>query len=202
MNFPSKLVEQAVDEISKLPGIGKKTAFRLVMHLLKEDVTHTVKLSEALTNLRQNIKYCSNCHSISDNELCNVCSSHHRDHQQICVVQETKDVLVVENTGQYQGTYHVLGGLIAPIDGIGPEELNIATLVERVKRDQVKEVILALSASMEGDTTAFYIHKKLKDFHVKLTTIARGIPVGGELEFTDEITLGRSISTRVAYNFS
>lgn len=202
MDFPSKLVEQAIEEISKLPGIGKKTALRLVMHLLKEDTQQTLNLSDALVNLRKHIKYCQNCHSISDHDLCNVCVSDSRDHQLICVVQETKDVLVIENTGQYRGTYHVLGGLIKPIDGVGPDDLNINSLVERVRRDKVNEIILALSASMEGDTTAFYIHKKLKEFPVKLTTIARGIPVGGELEYTDEITLGRSITTRVTYNFS
>jgi recombination protein RecR len=200
MNFPSKLIENAVNEVSKLPGIGKKTALRLVLHLLKRDEEDTQQLTESLINLRTKIQYCQRCHNISDTSVCSICISPVRDQGVVCVVQDTRDVLAIENTSQYNGLYHVLGGVIAPIEGIGPNDLNIESLTERLKNEEVKEIILALPATMEGDTTAFYLTKKLKQFpQVKITTIARGIPVGGELEYADEITLGRSIASRVVY---
>ena len=199
MNFPSKLIEDAVNEVSKLPGIGKKSALRLVLHLLKQEEKTTLDLARALTDLRVKINYCTTCHNISDDSTCSICSGHRRDRSLICVVEDTPDVLAIENTSQYQGMYHVLGGVISPVEGIGPSELKIESLLKRIPGSEVKEVILALSPTMEGDTTAFYITKKLKDYNVKLSTIARGIPVGGELEYTDEITLGRSILSRTAY---
>lgn len=201
MEYPSKLVEQAVEEIAKLPGIGRKTALRLALHLLRQPVADTVKLSESLKLLRENIKYCKTCHIIADTEEC-TCMTMSRDISTICVVEDTPDVLAIRNTGQYNGLFHVLGGRISPMDGIGPDNVKIDTLLDRIKHpdNEVKEVILALSSTMEGDTTAFYITKLLKDTGVKITTIARGIPVGGELEFADEITLGRSIMTRTLFS--
>ncbi len=201
LQYPSKYIERAVEEISKLPGIGKKTALRLALHLLKskEDTTHA--LTTALTDLRTKTVYCQKCHNISDDAVCNICRSHRRDSSVLCLVEDTRDVLAVENTAQYTGMYHVLGGVISPINGVGPSDLNIATLITRINDPArpVKELIFALSATMEGDTTAFYLTKKLKDTGVKISTIARGISIGGELEYTDEVTLGRSILTRVAY---
>lgn len=199
MNFPSRLIEEAVNEISKLPGIGKKTALRLVLHLLKQDEKATQNLAGSLVNLRTQITYCKSCHNISDNDLCGICGSHRRDKSLLCIVEDTRDVLAIENTSQYHGLYHVLGGVISPIEGIGPTELKINTLLQRIPQSEVREVILALSPTMEGDTTAFYITKKLKEYPVKISTIARGIPIGGELEYTDEITLGRSILSRTNY---
>lgn len=203
MNIPSKLIEDAVTEISRLPGIGKKTALRLALHLLKQNEVHTEALALALTRMRQEIQYCKNCHNISDGEICEICSNKRRDQTVICVVEDIRDVLAIENTHQFQGTYHVLGGVISPIQGIGPEELTIESLMERVssspKEEPIQEIILALSATMEGDTTSFYLAKRLKDQGIKVSTIARGIPVGGELEYTDEVTLGRSIMTRINY---
>jgi len=199
MIFPSKLIEDAVNEISKLPGIGKKTALRLVLHLLKEENSTTLQLSEALVKARQNIAYCEKCHNISDTKVCAICSSHRRDLSLVCVVEDIRDVIAVENTNQYFGVYHVLGGVISPMDRIGPSDLKIDTLIHRIASGEVKELIFALSPTMEGDTTAFYITKKIKDYRVKVTTIARGIPLGGELEYADEITLGRSIVTRTVY---
>lgn len=200
MEFPSKLVERAVEEISKLPGIGKKTAMRLALHLLKQPEESTVDLSVSLKDLRENIKYCKTCHIIADTEEC-TCQTAYRDTSVICVVEDTPDVLAIRNTGQYNGLFHVLGGRISPMDGIGPENVKIESLISRIKSDdQVKEIILALSATMEGDTTAFYITKLLKDHEIKVTTITRGIPVGSELEFADEVTLGRSIATRTLFN--
>lgn len=199
MIFPSKLIEEAVNEVSKLPGIGKKTALRLVLHLLKEENTTTLKLSEALTNARQNITYCKKCHNISDTELCGICASHRREPSLVCVVEDIRDVIAIENTNQFYGHYHVLGGVISPVERVSPSDLKIDSLISRVAGGEVKEIIFALSPTMEGDTTAFYITKKLKDFPVKVTTIARGIPLGGELEYADEITLGRSIVTRTTY---
>lgn len=203
MHFSSKLIEEAVNEISKLPGIGKKTALRLVLFLLKEEKESTLTLSEALINLRTKIQYCNVCHNISDHPVCSICSSVKRDKGIICVVENLPDIIAIENTAQYFGTYHILGGVISPIEGIGPGDLNLESLIKRVKDTevQVQEIILALSSTMEGDTTSFYITKKLKDLPVKISTIARGVPVGGELEFTDEITLGRSIIRRTAYEF-
>lgn len=201
MEFSSKLIESAVNEFSKLPGIGKKTALRLVLHLLKQEEGFTQDISHALVDMRLNIKYCSKCHNISDDEICNICKSHKRDPSIICLVEDTRDVLAIENTSQYNGLYHVLGGIISPIEGIGPEDLTIDSLMERVssQNSEVKEIIFGLSPTMEGDTTAFYISKKVKPLGIKTSTIARGIPIGGELEYADEITLGRSIVSRTAY---
>jgi len=203
MQYPSKLIEDAVDEISKLPGIGKKTALRLALHLLKQDESTTEQLSEALLSLRHKTKYCKICHIISDSEEC-TCESLKKDKSLLCVVEDTPDVIAIQNTSQFFGYFHVLGGVISPIKGIGPGELNIGSLIDRVKKseEEIKEVILALSPTMEGDTTSFYIAKKLKPFNVKISTIARGIPIGGELEYTDEITLGRSIAQRLNYEIS
>jgi recombination protein RecR len=197
MQLPSKLIENAVNEIAKLPSIGKKTALRLVIHLLKQDENYTQSLSEALVKLRQEIKYCKKCYNIADEDLCQICLAKNRDQDIICVVESFKDLIAIENTGQYRGLYHVLGGLIAPIENISPEQLKIKELVQRVEHEKPKEIILALSASMEGDTTAFYISKKLTNFDVKISSLARGLPIGGELEYADEITLGRSLMTRV-----
>ncbi len=198
-NYPSKMIEQAVEEISKLPGIGKKSALRLALHLLKRPEAQSLQLAHAVVQLRTETKYCPQCHMISDGDLCGICSSHKRDESIICVVEDLRDVLAIENTGQFMGLYHVLGGIISPLSGISPGDLTIETLVARVASGKVSEVILGLSPTMEGDTTAFYLTKKLKEFPVKLSTIARGIPIGGDLEYTDEITLGRSIVGRVVY---
>lgn len=200
MNFPPKLVDNAIEEISKLPGIGKKTALRLVLHLLKQDKDATVNLSDALNRLREETQYCNTCHIISDTTDC-TCRTIKRELSVVCVVEDTPDVIAIENTAQYRGLYHVLGGVISPIEGVGPDELNIDTLINRIKDSEpkIEEVILALNPTMEGDTTAFYLTKKLKEFGVRITSIARGIPIGGELEFADEVTLGRSIMTRTIY---
>ncbi|GCC51332.1 recombination protein RecR [Chryseotalea sanaruensis] len=202
MEFPSKLIEEAVNQVSKLPGIGKKTALRLVLHLVKEKQENTFALTEALSNLRANIRYCNKCHNISDAEICSICLSHRRDQTLVCVVEDTKDVMAIENTAQYNGQYHVLGGVISPINGVGPSELKIESLVKRITdpANEVKEVILALSPTMEGDTTSFYIHKKIKELPVKISVISRGVPIGGDLEYADEITLGRSISGRTLFS--
>ena len=202
MNFSSKLLENAVNEFSSLPGIGQKTALRLVLHLLNQPQSEVEKFSSSLLVLKRDIRYCVECHNISDQEICEICSSVKRDKSLICVVEDTRDVMAIENTGQYQGGYHVMGGLISPMDGIGPADLNIESLITRVHEGGIKEVILALSATMEGDTTIFYLYKKLKDAGISISTIARGIAFGGELEYVDEITLGRSIATRVPYENS
>ncbi|ACU05226.1 MULTISPECIES: recombination mediator RecR [Pedobacter] len=202
MNFSSKLLEDAVNEFSKLPGVGQKTALRLVLHLLNKEQEEVDHFGNVLIRLRKEIKHCSVCHNISDQHTCNICTAGKREKELICVVEDTRDVMAVENTGQYFGVYHVLGGLISPMDGIGPSDLFIDSLVQRVATTPVKEVILALSATMEGDTTLFYLYKRLKDFQIPITTIARGIAFGGELEYADEITLGRSIVTRVPYQNS
>lgn len=199
MNFSSKLLENAVNEFSRLPGIGQKSALRLVLHLLNQPEQDVARFSNALTDLKNQIRYCKECHNISDQEQCEICTSLKRDRSLICVVEDTRDVMAIENTNQYQGLYHVLGGLISPMDGVGPSDLSVDTLISRVQKEEVSEVILALSATMEGDTTIFYLHKKIKDMGVKITTIARGISFGGELEYVDEVTLGRSIVTRVPY---
>ena len=201
MQYPSKLIENAVEEISRLPGIGKKTALRLALHLLKQNEKDTDQLSEALLNLRKNTKYCRICHIISDTEDC-TCETARLKSNQLCVVEDTPDVIAIQNTAQFFGYFHVLGGVISPIKGIGPGELNIDSLINRIKdpNSKIEEVILALSPTMEGDTTSFYVAKKLKPFDVKISTIARGIPIGGELEYTDEITLGRSIAQRLSYD--
>ncbi len=200
MNFPSKLVENAVNEISKLPGIGKKTALRLALYLLKESEEETLRLASSLVKLRTEIAYCQQCHNISDSTICSICANPARDRSIVCVVENTPDLLAIENTGQYQGLYHVLGGVISPIEGIGPGDLHIDSLVIRVAAlPEVKEIILAISATMEGDTTSFYLAKKLKEANLKISSIARGVPVGSELEYTDEVTLGRSIASRRQY---
>ena len=202
MNFSSKLLENAVNEFSTLPGIGQKTALRLVLHLLNQPQAEVEKFSAALTILKRDIRFCQVCYNISDQELCQICTAVKRDKSLICVVEDTRDVMAIENTGQYQGVYHVMGGLISPMDGVGPSDLNIDSLVQRVQNGGITEVILALSATMEGDTTIFYLYKKLKDSGISISTIARGIAFGGELEYVDEITLGRSIATRVPYENS
>lgn len=199
MNFSSKLLEEAVAEFAKLPGVGQKTALRLVLHLLNQDKADVEKFSAAISKLRNEIQFCRICLNISDYPVCQICSSPKRDHSIICVVEDTRDVMAIENTNQYNGVYHVLGGLISPMDGIGPTDLEVDSLVERLKANDTQEVIFALSATMEGDTTIFYLDKRLKNFEVTISTIARGIAFGGELEYVDEITLGRSIATRVPY---
>ncbi|TYZ06423.1 recombination protein RecR [Hymenobacter lutimineralis] len=199
MEFPSKLIENAVGELSKLPGIGKKTALRLALHLLKAETDTTASLAEALAKMRFEIRYCDTCHNISDTPECSICASKFRDQSTVCVVSDIRDVIAIENTAQYQGMYHVLGGVISPIEGIGPSDLTIDSLVERVTKEgsEIREVILAISPTMEGDTTAFYLSRKLRDLpELNVSTIARGIPMGGELEYADEITLGRSIVER------
>lgn len=202
MNFSSKLLENAVAEFAKLPGVGQKTALRLVLHLLNRDKQEVEQFSNAISKLRNEIQFCSVCHNISDKRVCEICSSHKRDPAIICVVEDTRDVMAIENTSQYNGMYHVLGGLISPMDGVGPGDLKVDSLVERISKGEVNEVIFALSATMEGDTTIFYLHKRLKHFNINISTIARGIAFGGELEYVDEITLGRSIITRIPYENS
>ncbi|WP_256004880.1 recombination mediator RecR [Pedobacter deserti] len=202
MNFSSKLLEDTVAEFAKLPGVGQKTALRLVLHLLGREQEEVMRFGNSIIKLKNEIKNCSVCHNIADQQVCEICASAKRDKEIICVVEDTRDVMAIENTAQYFGVYHVLGGLISPMDGIGPSDLYIDSLVQRVATTQVKEVILALSATMEGDTTLFYLYKRLKDFQIPITTIARGIAFGGELEYADEITLGRSIITRVPYENS
>lgn len=199
MNFSSKLLEDAVHEVGKLPGIGQKTALRLVLHLLRQEQSEVEQFINSISKLKAEVKHCQVCHNISDLVICEICNSNKREQDVICVVEDIRDVMAIENTNQYFGTYHVLGGLISPMDGVGPSDLTIENLVERVKNNEIKEIILALSANMEGDTTLFYIHKKLKEFNVAITTIARGIAFGGELEYADEVTLGRSILSRVPY---
>ena len=202
MEFSSKLLEKAVNEMSQLPGIGKRTALRLVLHLLKQPSEQTHYLSQALTTMRDDVKFCKNCHNISDVEVCEICSNASRNHKIICVVEDIRDVMAIENTNQFKGIYHVLGGKISPIDGVGPSQLNISTLVNKVKMGVIDEIIFALSSTMEGDTTNFYVYKQLKEFNVKTSTIARGIAVGDELEYADEVTLGRSIVQRVPFEIS
>ena len=199
MNYPSKLVENAVNEIAKLPSIGRKTALRLVLHLLKSDEMTTISLADALIRLRKDIRYCKVCSSISDQEVCSVCAGRNRERNLICVVEDTKDVLTIENTNHYRGLYHVLGGIISPMHGVGPDQINIDSLVARVAEGEVNEIILALPSTMDGETTSFYVAKKLKSFDVKISSIARGIPLGSDLEYMDELTIGRSIIRRVMY---
>lgn len=199
MEFSSKLLEKAVNEMAQLPGIGKRTALRLVLHLLKQPTEQTAFLSEALLLMRNEIKTCVSCHNISDVEVCEICANEKRNHRLICVVEDVRDVMAIENTGQFKGIYHVLGGKISPIDGVGPSQLTISSLVEKVRSGNVSEIIFALSSTMEGDTTNFYIYKQIKDFDVKTSAIARGISVGDELEYADEVTLGRSIVNRIPF---
>lgn len=202
MNFSSKILEEAVNEISHLPGIGKRTALRLVLHLLKQPKERTKHLSKALNRLVDDIKYCKKCHNLSDVDVCEICANSNRIDSIICVVEDVRDVMAIENTTQFRGLYHVLGGKISPMDGIGPHNLTIQDLVEKVKNENIAEIILALSSTIEGDTTNFYIFKQLQDTNVKISTIARGISVGNELEYTDEITLGRSIINRIPFENS
>jgi recombination protein RecR len=197
--FPSKLLENAVNEFASLPGIGRKTAFRLVMNLLRRDSEEVRRFGESIIRLHNEIRYCRICHNISDTELCNICSDERRDSSIICVVENIQDVMAIENTHQYNGLYHVLGGIISPIDGIGPSDLRIDSLEEKAGNGSVAEVIFALSTTMEGDTTNYYLYKRLSKFNIRLTTLARGVAVGDELEYTDEITLGRAINNRNAY---
>ncbi|WP_416443929.1 recombination mediator RecR [Leeuwenhoekiella sp. A16] len=202
MEFSSKLLESAVYEMSQLPGIGKRTALRLVLHLLRQSESQTTHLAQALVNLRTEIKFCKNCHNISDVELCEICANPNRDSSLVCVVEDVRDVMAIENTSQYRGHYHVLGGKISPMDGIGPNDLTIHSLVEKAKKGEIEEVIFALSSTMEGDTTNFYIFRQLEPLSVKMSTIARGIAVGDELEYADEVTLGRSILNRIPFENS
>jgi recombination protein RecR len=202
VDFSSRLIEEAVNQIARLPGIGKKTALRLVLHLVREKEEHTLQLTEALNRLRTQIRFCKTCHNISDDEECAICRSPKRDRNVICVVEDVRDVMAIENTAQYNGLYHVLGGVISPVNGIGPADLNIESLVTRLQSgpSTVNEVILALSPTLEGDTTAFYVHKRIQPTSVRVSVIARGVPVGGDLEYADEITLGRSILSRTQFS--
>ncbi len=199
MDFPSKILENTVNEISKLPSIGKRTALRLALHILKQPENHIDALADSIKNLRKKINFCSECYNLSDNEICEICLNPNRQNGELCVVEDIRDVMAIENTSQFKGRYHVLNGLISPIDGVGPADLKIDSLIEKIRGGKIKEVIFALSATMEGDTTIFYINKNLSSFEIKISTIARGIPVGDELEYTDEITLGRSILKRIPY---
>lgn len=198
MVFSSTLLENAVNEFAKLPGIGKKTALRLVLHLIKQDVNEVAQFSETIAMMRKEIKFCSRCHNISDNTLCNICSNPSRKQELLCVVENIRDVIAIESTQQFNGIYHVLGGIISPLDGIGPEQLNIDSLVQRVEKEDISEIIFALNPNIQGDTTLYYISKKIKNKPIKITTIARGIAFGGELEYADEMTLAKSISNRIS----
>lgn len=202
MNFSSKLIQDAVEQFSRLPGIGRKSALRLTLHLLKMDKNEVRDFGEAFINLRENINYCKECNNISDVDICELCSNPNREEHTVCVVEDIRDVMAIENTHQFKGKYHVLGGVISPLDGIGPDDVTIDSLVEKVAQGKIKEIILALSTTMEGDTTNFYIFKRLKDYDIKMTVIARGISVGDELEYADELTLGRSIVNRTPYENS
>ncbi|WP_423818519.1 recombination mediator RecR [Salinimicrobium sp. TIG7-5_MAKvit] len=199
MEFSSKLLEGAVNEMSQLPGIGRRTALRLVLHLLKQPESQTVALSKALVDLKTEVKFCANCHNISDTELCEICANKSRQHEVVCVVEDIRDVMAIENTSQYRGLYHVLGGKINPMEGVGPSQLTIKSLVEKARKGEIKEVIFALSSTLEGDTTNFYIFKQLEGLEIQTSTIARGISVGDELEYADEVTLGRSITNRIPF---
>ena len=202
MNFSSKLIEEAVNEFSKLPGVGKRTALRFVLHLMKLNKNEVDQFGNSFIRLRSEIRYCEKCHNVSDKNVCEVCANPHRDQSTVCVVEDIRDFMAIENTQQYRGVYHVLGGIISPMDGIGPSDLNIETLVKKAAAGEIKEVIMALSTTMEGDTTNFYIYKRLKEFNLTISTIARGISIGDELEYADEVTLGRSIVNRTLYENS
>ena len=202
MDFSSKLLENAVYEMSQLPGIGKRTALRLVLHLLNQPKEQTFRLSSALENLRNDIKFCKSCHNISDVELCEICANPKRDETLVCVVEDIRDVMAIENTSQFKGLYHVLGGKISPMEGVGPQDLTISSLVNKAKEGKIKELIFALSSTMEGDTTNFYIYKQIDGLGIRTSTIARGIAVGDELEYADEVTLGRSILNRIPFEGS
>jgi recombination protein RecR len=200
LSYPSQFLEEAVNEFSKLPGIGKKTALRLVLHILKQPAENVTHFGNTFINLRNNVKFCKQCNNISDTEICNICNNPKRDHTLICVVENVKDVMFIENTGQYTGVYHVLGGIISPMDGIGPADLKIDTLEQKVASGVASETIFALPATAEGDTTNFYLFRKLSKYGIKITTIARGVSIGDELEYTDSVTLGRSIVNRVSFD--
>ena len=202
MEFSSKLLQTAVDEVAQLPGIGRRTALRLVLHLMRQPQSQTLHLTEALQKMRQNINFCKNCHNISDSELCEICINTNRNQELVCVVEDIRDVMAIESTASFRGVYHVLGGKISPMDGIGPHDLKINSLIEKVKSGTIKELIFALSSTMEGDTTNFYIFKQIQDTDVVISTIARGISVGDELEYADEITLWRSITNRIPFELS
>lgn len=202
MEFSSKLLQTAVDEVAQLPGIGRRTALRLVLHLMRQPASQTINLTTALQAMRENIIFCKNCHNISDSELCEICINTNRSQDVVCVVEDIRDVMAVESTASFRGVYHVLGGKISPMDGVGPHDLKINSLVEKVRSGRVKELIFALSSTMEGDTTNFYIFKQIQDTKVVISTIARGISVGDELEYADEVTLGRSITNRIPFELS
>jgi recombination protein RecR len=199
ITYPTPLLEDAVNEFARLPGIGRKSALRMVLHLLRQSPEEVQRFGESLIRLRNNITYCRQCHNISDKEICSICADTRRDHEVVCVVEDIRDVLAIENTSQYKGIYHVLGGIISPMDGMGPSQLNIETLIKKAEEGSIREVIMALSTTMEGDTTVFYIYKKLKTLNVTISTLARGVAIGNELEYADEITLGRSIINRIPY---
>ena len=201
-SYSSKLLEAAVNELAKLPGIGRKTALRLALHLLKEDIEQVEAFSTAITKMRNEVQFCKECHNISDQDICEICGNLKRKKSIICVVEDIRDVMAIENTGQYNGVYHILGGVISPMDGIGPADINIITLENKVAKNEVEEIILALPTTIEGDTTNFYLFKKLKNYDINISIIARGIAIGDELEYTDEITLGRSILNRTPYEQS
>jgi len=200
--YPSALLEAAVNEFSRLPGIGRKTALRLVLHLLRQPETEVSRFGQTLIRLREQVKYCSRCFNLTDRDICSICSDPKRDESTVMVVEDIRDVMAVENTSQYRGLYHILGGILSPMDGIGPDQLNIPGLITRLESGIINEVIMALSTTMEGDTTVFYLFRKLKPFDIKITTIARGVAIGGELEYADEVTLGRSILNRLPYENS
>ena len=201
-NIPSKLIEEAVNEFSKLPGIGKKTALRLVLHLLKQEPSAVARFSNSFTKMRDEICYCKDCHNISETETCLICIDPKRDPDIICIIEDIRDLIAIESTNQFKGKYHVLGGIISPMDGIGPNDLNIQSLESRVQQSNTKEIVMALSTTMEGDTTTFYLYKKLRNYNIKFSTIARGIAIGDAIEYADEITLGRSIINRIPYDNS
>ncbi len=199
INFSSRLLQEAVNELSKLPGIGKRTAMRLALHLIKQDDSNVKRLGESLIQLRTEVQFCAKCHNISEKEICNICSNPKRKPEQICIVEDIRDVIAIENTGQFKGLYHVLGGLISPIEGISPSDLQLNSLVKRAREENISEVIFALAATVEGDTTNFYIYKKLKEMNITMSTLSRGVSIGDEIEFADEVTLGRSIIYRQPY---
>ncbi|MFH1004596.1 MAG: recombination mediator RecR [Bacteroidota bacterium] len=199
MHYSSKLLEDAINEFAKLPGVGKKTAMRYVLYLLSQNNGEVNALTNSLIKLKNELRYCSKCHNISDKDICDICSSPYRDNQIVCVVEDIRDVMAIENTQQYKGVYHILGGVISPLDGIGPNDLNIGSLLKKIASDKIKEVIMALRTTMEGDTTNFYIYKRIRNFNLIISTVARGIAIGNELEYTDEVTLARSIINRIPY---
>jgi recombination protein RecR len=197
MQFSSALLENAVNEFAKLPGIGKKTALRLVLHLLKQDTEKVELFGEAITKMRQEIKFCQRCYNVADADICSICANSRRRHEMVCVVENIRDVIAIESTQQFNGTYHILGGIISPLDGIGPDQLHIEALLQRIQKEKIEEIIFALNPNIQGDTTIYYMQKKLQPFNVRVTTIARGIAFGGELEYADEMTLARSITNRL-----